>query len=186
MCGGILSKKLIPGNNSITVDEAGFVLFKVPHGTFYSSSTQAIANTANTQKITFEKEIDVERLIHSTSVNTSRVYVPTAGSYEILFSGIADIASGSPNKHIEVWLAVDGTPQADTNTRVEIGSISIETTVAVSLIVDLNAGQYIELETWGDATTCEWLATAAGTGPTRPACPSVIMTVKKVSSRISA
>lgn len=180
--------QLVPGNNAISIDAYGWVLFKRPHGTFYSEVTQAIANTAvNTQVLAFEKEIDVEGLIHSTITNNSRVYVPTAGSYEICFSGIADLKSPGPaTKYIEVWLKVDGASIDDTNTRVAIPNLATEMTVAVSLIVDLNAGQYIELGTYGDDTDCEWLYTAlAGASPSRPDCPSVIMTVKKISSKLS-
>lgn len=57
-----MAKQLIPGNNAISIDTSGWVLFKRPHGTFYSTSTQAIANTAATQKITYNASVDVEGL----------------------------------------------------------------------------------------------------------------------------
>lgn len=154
---------------------------KVPHGTFYSLATQAIANVAATQVIALEKDVDVRGLTHSTVTNNSRITVPFTGTYEIIFSGIADLASGSPNKHLEVWPAINGSAVTDSNTIVEITSLTTEMTVAVAYILDMTAGQYLELITWGDATTCEWLATAAAAGPTRPACPSVIVTVKMIS-----
>lgn len=181
-----MPKQIVPGNNAISIDEYGWVLFKRPHGTFYSSVTQAIASTAATQAIAFEKETDNEGLVHSLTVNNSRVYVPTSGSYEIIFSGIADLnAPGPAPKHIELFLAIDGTPVADSNTRVAITNINEEMTVVASFIYDMNDGQYVELYTYGDDTDCRWLATAAGTVPDRPATPSVIMTVKKISSKLS-
>lgn len=180
-----MSKQLIPGNNAISVDPSGWVLFKRPHGTFYSTSTQTIANTAATQKITYNGFNDVEGLKWTSG--DSKIYVPTAGSYEIFFSGIADLKSPGPaTKYLEVWVAVDGTPAPYSNTRVAIPNLATEMTVAVAWILDLTAGQYVELETWGDDTDCEWLAydpTAAS--PARPYVPSVITTVKKISSRLS-
>jgi len=178
-----MATQLIKGNNAISVDTNGWVLFKRPHGTFYSTSTQAIADPAATQKVTYNSSNDVEGL--GFTATDSKIYVPTAGSYEIIFSGIADLASGAVNKVLNVWIAVDGSPVADSNTIVRLQSTATEIVVAVSWIMDLTAGQYVELETWGDATTCQWLATAAGSTPDRPACPSVITTVKKISSRLS-
>lgn len=187
-----MAVQLVKGNNAISIDNSGWVLFKRPHGTFYSIVTQAIADPAvNTQVLAFEKEVDNEGLIHSLTTGggfyNSRVYVPTSGSYEICFSGIADLnAPGPAPKYIEIWLKVDGSSVAETNTRVCIPSTNTEMTVAVSLMVDLTAGQYIELGTWGDDTDCRWLYTQLTTAtPARPDCPSVIMTVKKISSRLS-
>jgi hypothetical protein len=177
-----MAKQIIPGNNAITVDEAGHVLFKVPHGTFYSSTTQLIASATAAQVLAFEKSVDLERLTHSTTSNNSRVYIQSGGSYEIMFSGIAK-ETAADKKHLAVWLRVDGTDVADSNTLIELATLETEMTVAVSFIYDLAAGQYIELATWGESTTIGWLATGAGSTPTRPACPSVIMTVKKISSR---
>jgi len=157
-------------------------IFLLPHGTFYSLATQSIANIANAQVIAFEYDADVELLTHSTVTNNSRIYVPTKGSYEVIFSGIADLVQLPANKHIEVWAAINGSYVTDSNTIVEIPNISIEQTVAVSWILDMDANQYLELYTWGDDTDVQWLATAAGTNPTRPACPSVIITIKKISS----
>lgn len=178
-----MTKKLIPGNNSIQVDPFGWVLYYNPHGTFYSNTTQAIANTANTQAVALELDTDVHGLTHDLAVNNSRVYVQSSGSYDIIFSGIADLTLGA-NKHLEVWIAIDGTDVTDSNTRVEIISANVEMTVAVSFIANLNAGQYFEIMTWGDSTSCQWLATAAAAGPARPAVPSVIVTAKKISSYV--
>lgn len=154
--------------------------FNTPHGTFYSLATQAIVNVAAVQTIALEEDDDVHGLTHDTVTNNSRIYIVYPGSYEIIFSGICDIASGAVNKHIEVWPAIDGSAVTDSNTRVHIASLATEMTVVVAFILDLTAGQYIEMQTWGDATTVEWLATAAAAGPTRPAVPSVIMTVKQI------
>jgi hypothetical protein len=152
------------------------------HGTFYSSVTQAIANVANFQVIALEKTGDILYLTHDNSINNSRIYVPWNGSYEIIFSGIADLSSAPGNKHLEIWFAIGGTPVPDSNTRVEIPSASIEQTVVVSAILDIDAGDYVELITWGDSTNCRWLATAVGADPVRPAVPSVIVTIKCVNA----
>jgi len=152
------------------------------HGTFYSLVTQAIVNTAATQVIALEEHEDLLYLTHDKVTNNSRIYVPWDGSYEVNFSGIADLTQLPAGKYIEVWFAIDGTDVPDSNTRVQISAAAVEMTVAVSAIVDVDAGGYIELKTWGDDTDCQWIATAAGALPTRPATPSVIVTVKCVNA----
>ncbi len=155
--------------------------FTNPHGTFYSSATQAIADTGLVQVVALEKDSDVHGLTHSTVTNNSRVYVPYDGSYLIIFSGIADLSAGA-NKHIEIFLDIEGSAVADSNTRVELPTAGIEMTVAVAFIADLNTGEYWQLKTWGDSTSVRWLATAAGTSPDRPATPSVIVTCNMVNA----
>ena len=172
-------------NNTFTGTENIFEhapIYTLPHGTFYSSVTQNIANILNTQPIAFEKESDVHLFTHSTSVNTHQITTTENGSYEIIFSGVADTTpAAGTNKVIEVWIALNGTPVADSNTRINIATTSTEMTVCVSWLLDCAVGDIISLETWGDNVGVEWKATAAGTNPTRPATPSVIMTIKKIS-----
>jgi hypothetical protein len=179
-----MSKQIVPGNNAISIDPNGWVLFKRPHGTFYSLASQTIASTTAAQVIALDSEYDVEGMIHSITTNNSRIYVPTSGSYEIIFSGIAKETTADKT-HVEVWFRVDGTDVPDSNTRVELATKEVEQTVVVAIIIDMNGGQYVEAITCGDSLTLSWLWTAAGSSPTRPATPSVIMTVKKISSKLS-
>src|SRR5512139_1185921 len=104
-----MTKKIVPATNTLQVDGAGHVLFTLPHGTFYSNVTQAIANTAATQVVALELDADVTFLAHDLVTNNDRIYIQSSGSYEIIFSGICDVASGAVNKHIEIWIAIDGT-----------------------------------------------------------------------------
>ena len=180
--------QVVRGNNALSIDAAGWVLFKRPHGTFYSLTTQAIASVTVPQVVALEKDYDVEGMIHSLTTGgglyNSRVYVPTSGSYEIIFSGIAD--ETVDKKHIDIWFRVNGTNIADSNTRVEIATKEVEMTVTVSIIIDMNGGDYVEAVTCGDSTSIRWLTTAgSAANPARPACPSVVMTVKQISSKLS-
>ena len=151
-----------------------------PHGTFYSLVTQAIADATAVQAIAFEEDDDVHGFTHSSTDNT-KVFATIDGSYLITVSGIASLANLPADKHLEIWPAIDGTAVPDANTRVQIPSINTEITVAVCFILDLDAGHYFEMMTWGDDTDCQWLATAVGTSPDRPATPSVIMTCNLVN-----
>jgi hypothetical protein len=44
----------------------------------------------------------------------------------------------------------------------------------------MSLGDTFEFWTWGDDVSCKWDAIAAGTNPTRPAIPSIIITANYV------
>jgi len=152
----------------------------LPFAMASDSTTQAIANVANAQVITF----NTSELLSSTGItrtSTSRYTINTAGTYLITFSGIASLAALPGDKYLEMWLRVDGVDVPRSNTRVQLETAGTVMTLAVSFLYKFTAGQYIEFWTWGDDTDCRWLATAAAAGPVRPAVPSIIMTINMVS-----
>ena len=55
-----------------------------------------------------------------------------------------------------------------------------ETVIAVTFVQKFVVGDYFEFWCWGDNTGVKLLATAAGTSPTRPAVPSIIMTANYI------
>ena len=152
-----------------------------PHGTFASIVTQTIASTTVAYEVALEVEIAKDGLTHSTSTNNSRIQIDTAGTYTIIVSAIADTTGGG-SAEIDLWFRVDGADVANSNTIARMANSNTETVVAVALTYTFTAAQYFELVMHGSATTVQLLATAAGTTPTTPVCPSVIVSVTKVSS----
>lgn len=152
-----------------------------PYACFSDSTTQAVANAANVQAITFNTDETKYRITHSTSVNPSRIYIDIAGTYYIFLSAVVDTTSGT-NKRIHMFMNVEGTPVARSNTILNIATSSMEQVISVAFYYTFTAGQYFEIMMWGTDTTVEILATGAQANPTRPACPSIILTVHKVSS----
>jgi len=108
-----------------------------------------------------------------------RITVDKAGAYLITFS--ACVVASAVNKHVQIWLKVDGANVARTNTVSET-PISGEDVVTVTYIYVFTAGQYFELA-WASEDDASMIlnATAAGTTPTTPASPAVICTVNKIS-----
>jgi hypothetical protein len=168
-----------PTFRALVADDIPAVYATMPYTMQSDSTTQSIANVANAQPITFNT---TEVISGITKTSTSRFTMITPGTYEIIFSGVKNLAATPANKHIEVWLRVDGVDVPRSNTRTQLNTVSSEETVVVPFEYTFTAGQYFELWTWGDDTDCQWLATAAGALPTRPAVPSVIMTVKMISA----
>jgi hypothetical protein len=74
-----------------------------------------------------------------------------------------------------------GVPIAGTNTQNMINSTNFQLPVAVPIILPGTPGDFMRLDYSCDDIKIRWLAVAAAASPTRPACPSVILTVTKVS-----
>lgn len=141
------------------------------------ATDQAIANVTLAQVVTFDTDV-----YHSgiTRTSSSRFTIPTAGTYLICFSGIA--SSTQIGKILEVWLRVNGSDVAASNTVYTFKAANSTAIIAVSFIQTFTANQYFEFWTWGDDTGCKWDATAAAGSPTRPACPSIIITANRISN----
>jgi len=159
----------------------GMLIATLPHGTFSSLVTQPILDVAAAQAIALDDSNDVTRLTHSTTTLNSKITAQEKGSYELIISGVYSIESVDRDKYLELWLSKNGTDVPNTNTRVNIQEPQEEGVLAIAFIFDLEVGDYIELMTWGDSLKCQWLYTAAGTTPTRPAVPSIIVSMKRIS-----
>ena len=114
-----------------------------------------------------------------TAKSTNRLVLRSTG---VGLVSISIIAEGGLNDHVDVWPRLDGTDIARSNTIIQIAKASAETLIAVPFIVSTSTtGQKLELWWRGETTGCSLFATAAGAAPTRPACPSAIITIVKVS-----
>ena len=160
---------------------SGLAIGHVPYALISDSTTQLIAVAANAQAITFNTNEELYDITHSTTSGTSRVVVNTAGKYLIFISAITSIASGAVPQNARIWFAVNGTYIPRSNTIVTMTSTSQKYTLAVSFIYTFNARDYLECYMSGAATTVQIEAQAEGTLPTRPACPSIILTMNFIS-----
>jgi hypothetical protein len=157
-------------------------LTKIPYLSQYDTTSQEITTAGTPQLMTFDTDV-----YHSdiTRTSSSRFTVIYAGTYLVAFSGIADLKGGA-NRHLEVFIKVGGAAVTNSNRVVHLPTASIETTVAVTFLVELAATNYFELWTSGDvsagATGVQWLAAAAAATPGGlVGCPSLIMTCNMVS-----
>jgi hypothetical protein len=152
----------------------------MPYGMFSHSSSLTVASATTAYKVAFNTDVYKHHITHSTSVNNSQITIDEAGAYLITVSAITD-DTAADGSHLELWLAVNNTNVANSNTIVQLPTKTNEAILAVSFIYTFTAGQYFELVYRGDVTTVRFVATAAASSPTRPACPSIICTVNKIS-----
>ncbi len=148
------------------------------YGNFLSTVSQPNAGATAANAITY----NTTDLTSGVSVvSSSRITIANAGIYNIQFSAQLQKTSGGDDQ-IDIWLAKNGSNVANSNTTMLLHSNPGYEVAAWNFLVQANAADYYELY-WSSAdTTAEIHASAAGTNPTRPAIPSVILSVTQVST----
>jgi hypothetical protein len=165
--------------------------FVLPYGAFYDTTDQTAASTTTAYPITLNST-SYSVGVGIDASNTSRIYVNTAGTYNIQFSAQL-VNYSNQSEDIDIWFRKNGTNIADSNTRFGLASRKgpsdpYHTVAALNFFVALLAGDYVELvwcstEAYTTAGTGAYLEHyAAPSSPTRPAIPSVIVTATWVSS----
>jgi len=149
----------------------------LPYITLYSTYTQSISATDAVQYIELNSHLNGDG--HFTQISKSTWSVVDHGVYEFCYSGIVDITD-PPSGKMEIWGRINGVDVPDSNTIVAVVT-AVEQVVALCWIGPLNANDTFAAMTYGSDTNLRWLYTAASSSPDRPATPSFIMTVKKVS-----
>lgn len=151
----------------------------LPRAQLSSLETQTTSSTSITFPITLNSEPVKVGLVHSTSVESSKIKMTTAGTYLITYTAVCD--SNANAKRLSIWIAVDGEDLAESTTIVQMANSSTETINVASFILTVTENQYIELMMYGDDTGNRLLYTAATSGPPpRPACPSMLVTINKI------
>jgi len=165
--------------------------FILPYGVFYDTTDQTAASTTTAYPITLNST-SYSVGVGIDSSNTSRIYVNTAGTYNIQFS-VQLVNYENQSEDIDIWFRKNGINIADSNTRFGLAarkgpSDPYHTVGSLNFFVALFAGDYVEL-VWRSTKAYTGAGTgayiehyAASSSPTRPAIPSVIVTVTWVSS----
>jgi hypothetical protein len=142
------------------------------YGSFYDTTTQtaAVINTAYAMTFnTTDLSFGVTR-----GSPTSRIYVDRPNVYNLQFSAQLDKTSGGVGS-FWLWLRKNGVNVADTTGHIRLQGNNAEALAAWNYIIQLNAGDYIELMWEVDDTSVIILAEAATA--IHPSIPSVILTV---------
>ena len=175
------------GYNSIillTPNSANAVVNSVPYGAFsdYTTQTPAAANTA--YKITFNTT-DASNNVYIGSP-TSRIYVRDTGLYNFQWSGQFDNLDTAP-QDVFVWLRINGTDVTGSTGVLGLParknpSDPFHNIYGWNFLLNLNAGDYIEL-VWSTTNTNVTIKTYAASGtPTKPSTASVVATMTYCSS----
>lgn len=167
---------LVQGGNNVKTTTADITHINKNHASFSSSETQT--TTANTATIVTLNTTDTSDGV--TLVDGTKLKVPVAGTYNFQFS-IQFTNAGAAIEDVSIWIAKNTNPVDNSCTDLSIpGKHSGTNGAAVAawnFLLDLAANDFIQI--YWSPTGTDISITAIGTRntPTRPATPSVIVTV---------
>jgi hypothetical protein len=112
----------------------------------------------------------------------NRINVTNAGTYFISALFQLAFTGGASNYNVTVWYTIDDVIVSNSAfTFTTTGAQNDQTLANITDTITLTAGQYIKFYWWSQATGMRLLPTAAGTNPTRPASPSVNISIFNVT-----
>jgi hypothetical protein len=115
-------------------------------------------------------------------VSDTRITLPRTGVYNLQFSSQFSRAGGGGGLSlVEIWLKKNGNNVAETNTQISIASNNGKAVAAWNFFLNSTANDYYEIYWYSSDSAVEMWYAAAGTNPTRPETPSVILTVQQVT-----
>ena len=146
-------------------------------GSFWSDVSQNVVGGTGTAMTLNNTDPDTNGV---SIVSNSQITVANQGVYNIQFSAQVDRIQGTGNDSINIWFKKNGTNIPDSNTIVTVtGAAAVAKTVpAWNYMLELNAGDYIEIFWYSNDTNMR-LITFNASGSI-PAVPSVIVTVQQV------
>lgn len=142
-----------------------------PYGTFYTTTDQAIGvNTATVVNNWIEADTNKSYL------DGTRLYVEESGDYLVQFSCMF-IKTNASSGTVNLWFRKNGVDIPDSNTKITLAGNNSEITMTVPLILDLDAGDYIEFVSSANSTNTFLSHDNAGVGP---AVPGIIATLNLI------
>jgi hypothetical protein len=162
----------------------GAVNLQAPYAMLMSDADQASAGITSENLVTYNTPV-LEQAIEVR--NSSEIWFEYPGQYFVTFS-LMFTNRGNNNQIIEVWAKDSNANYPLSNTRYDIParkSLSewshVVATVSGIFTVDTPDTDYLSIAWWSDGANVFLEHYAAGTNPTRPAIPSVILTVNFIS-----
>ena len=110
----------------------------------------------------------------------TRFVVASAGTYNLQFSAQIESTGGGSAQIMDIWLAINGTNVDNSNTQVVGNSNNGRSVASWNFVEPMNAGDYFELKFSVSDIRLGFAYDGPAINPTRPAIPSVIVTVTQV------
>lgn len=147
------------------------------HGAFHSEFNQSATS------VTTAYSLSAETTDFSSGVSVvdgSKFTVASGGTFNFQFSAVFQKTQGGTIEFVSIWLSKNGSNVPWTNTDVSMANNNEYVISAWNFVEELNAGDYLELK-WRTSTLnmiCSFLGEQSN--PTRPATPSVIVTLTQI------
>lgn len=152
-------------------------------GAFWSTVAQTNAGATSVNYMTVNNSDPANNDVQ-IGATSSQIKVLNAGVYNIQFSAQFDKTDGGKDD-VSVWFLKNGVNIPDSNSEFSLEGNNDKLIAALNFIVDLSANDYIEIA-WASADTVLGLHyQAAQVSPTRPATPSVIITLQQIMNTMA-
>ena len=152
-------------------------------GQFWSTSDQLNAGATSVNYMTVNNSDPSNNQVQ-IGATSSQIKVLNAGVYNVQFSAQFDKTDGGKDE-VSVWFLKNGVNIPDSNSIFSLEGNHDKLIAALNLMVNLGVNDYIQIA-WASADTDMSLHfDGAGTSPTRPQTPSVIITLQQVANNIA-
>lgn len=157
---------------------AGLINFR---GSFSDANTQYVQSITAGQAITMDT---VELTDGVTLENNSEITLPNIGDYLLTFSAMVITTNNQPQS-VDIWLRKNGSGSiARSNTRQHVAKNSYNIMAVPFLVTATAQNDYFELMMCGSSALDTGIGSiaASASNPVRPAAPSIIVTVNKITT----
>ena len=152
-------------------------------GQFWSTSDQLNAGATSVNYMTVNNSDPSNNQVQ-IGATSSQIKVLNAGVYNVQFSAQFN-KTDEGKDDVSVWFLKNGVNIPDSNSIFSLDGNNDKLIAALNLMVNLGVNDYIQIA-WASADTDMSLHfDGAGTSPTRPQTPSVIITLQQVANNIA-
>jgi hypothetical protein len=151
------------------------------YGSFRDTTTQQVDSVNTPKAMTFNQITPGLNGVTANGVSvefSSHIKVARTGTYNIQFSAQLT-KTDSGNDIMDIWLRRNGVDVPISNSEITI-TASLRQVATSNYIIDLAAGDYVEIMYSSADIATRILAIAPGTSPTRPAGPSITVAITQV------
>lgn len=139
------------------------------------------AITTTPQAVPFDtNELQYGSILHSTTTNTTRFVATLNGYYTLFFQPQVAKVGGGGSSYCHFWVAKNSVAIDNSAMIIRLSSNNQNLVVPLSIIVDLSAGDYVELFTVADSNGAYALDYQAASGGV-PVCPAIIAQITATS-----
>ena len=150
-------------------------------GSYYSGVDQTLAVAGRPQAMSLDA---IVAEFGVSVVNGTDLTVDHAGVYNIAFSAQL-VSPVNQERQVDIWLAIDGVNVPDSRTAVFLSKTNQRYVAAWNFMVELQAGQSVNLMWYADDPNVEIYHQPALSNPSRPAIPSLILTINEVAMPVT-
>ena len=170
-----LEIRITSGTNIIVTFTLFYGGIPQPSATISDSNNQFVSSTTTEELISFDTNDSLNRISHTS--NSSQIVIQVPGTYR--FEIVAQL--GGATADVDIWLRKNGVDIPRTNRRKTLQSANDYVLLSITSTQTAAANDYFELVQASTSTLAGLIALAAQVSPTRPATPSIVLTVNKIS-----